>query len=187
MREGWIFHDKLINLMSETSKSTPIFTGLILLTGDDAPGIAQGLFQTLSEFTILVVDVEQVVISSRLILTVLITLNPVHQGAIEDDLAKYAQESNTDIATVFSNQLLVPIKNNRIAIEVTSEKMHPKTLASITQAIQKLDANIESIVRTENASIGLLLVISGTSIEETRALLDSLDIDGAAVVRVSAL
>ena len=52
------------------------FTGLILLTGVDSVGISAALFQTLSPFAISIVDVEQVVISDRLILTVLIALNP---------------------------------------------------------------------------------------------------------------
>ena len=52
------------------------FTGLILLTGVDRPGISTALFESLAPFAVSIIDVEQIVISDRLILTVLIALNP---------------------------------------------------------------------------------------------------------------
>ena len=58
------------------------FTGLILVTGADSPGITQALFDALSPFKIAVLDIEQVVIRGRLILTVLIELDPAHAPAI---------------------------------------------------------------------------------------------------------
>ena len=59
-----------------TSADTEQYTGLILLSGVDKPGITASLFEVLSPFSITIVDIEQVVIKDRLILTVLITLNP---------------------------------------------------------------------------------------------------------------
>jgi hypothetical protein len=55
------------------------FTGLILVTGVDKPGITQALFETLAPFSITVLDIEQVVIRDRLILTALIRLDPAAQ------------------------------------------------------------------------------------------------------------
>ena len=62
------------------------FTGLILLSGVDTPGITQSLFTTLSPFAVTIIDIEQVVIRERLILTALIGLNKDHAGSIEEDL-----------------------------------------------------------------------------------------------------
>ena len=47
-------------------------TGLILLSGVDAPGITEMLFQALTPFQIEILDFEQVVIRDRLLLTILI-------------------------------------------------------------------------------------------------------------------
>ena len=69
-----------------TSADTEQYTGLILLSGVDKPGITASLFETLSAFAITVLDIEQVVIKDRLILTVLIALNPAHESAIATDL-----------------------------------------------------------------------------------------------------
>ena len=66
------------------------FTGLILLTGIDKPGITEELFNTLAPFSITILDIEQVIISDRLILTVLIALNPAHEKALESDLSECA-------------------------------------------------------------------------------------------------
>ncbi|MEI7660017.1 MAG: ACT domain-containing protein, partial [Actinomycetes bacterium] len=69
-----------------TSQNSEQFTGLILLSGVDKPGITQALFDSLAPFSISILDIEQVVIKDRLILTVLFALNPAHQEAIENDL-----------------------------------------------------------------------------------------------------
>ena len=79
------------------------FTGLILLTGLDSPGITATLFETLAPFSLTVVDIEQVVIRERLILTLLITCDPVHAKAIDSDLVALATQLDVDIATSFSS------------------------------------------------------------------------------------
>jgi phosphoserine phosphatase len=155
--------------MDDLSQKSPVFTGLILLTGIDAPGIAQGLFHSLSDFSVHIDDVEQIVISGRLVLTVLITLNPAHQSAIEVDLAQYAQTSETDIATIFSEQSLIQVDKSRVGVHIVSKKMHPKALSALTSGIVDVNANIESISRTQSEPTGILFVVTGT----TQALLAS--------------
>jgi len=85
--------------MTHEDAQTEVFTGLILLTGIDKPGIAASLFETLSPFAVRVIDIEQIVINHRLILTVLLGANSAHQSAIEDDLTACALALDVDIAT----------------------------------------------------------------------------------------
>ena len=59
MHERQVFRDKLCNLMNDLSQNSPVYTGLILLTGTDAPGIAQGLFRSLSDFSVQIDDVSR--------------------------------------------------------------------------------------------------------------------------------
>ena len=80
------------------------FTGLILLTGKDRPGIFQSLLDALKDFSISIIDIEQVVIRGRLILTVLISLDPAHKAAIVNDLEKVEQKLNVDIAVDFTDE-----------------------------------------------------------------------------------
>ncbi len=80
------------------------YTGLILLSGVDSPGISSALFSTLEPFSIVVLDIEQVVIRSRLILTVLIELDPAHASAVEKDLNQCATNLTVDIAISFGRE-----------------------------------------------------------------------------------
>ena len=59
---------------SKNGVSEQQFTGLILVSGVDSPGITEALFETLSPFAVTILDIQQVVIRGRLILTVLISL-----------------------------------------------------------------------------------------------------------------
>ena len=86
-----------------SSTATDKFTGLILLAGKDSPGITEQLYETLAPFSIQILDVEQVVIRDRLILTTLIALDPAHAQAIEGDLVKMAENSGLDLAIDFAD------------------------------------------------------------------------------------
>src|SRR5487761_2559063 len=83
--------------------TTHPYTGLILLSGQDSPGITEALFSALSTFALTILDIEQVVIRERLILTVLISLNPAHAQAVEADLADCAESLDVDLALSFSH------------------------------------------------------------------------------------
>jgi len=187
MRGRRLFRDKLRILMSNLPEKSPVFTGLILLTGQDAPGAARGLFTSLSEFAIQIIDIEQIVINDRLILTVLLTLNPAHQGAIETDLNLFANSSGFDIATIFGEQSKLPAPKECIGIEVTSEKIHPMVLMTVAQGIEDLKANIESITRVNQGKIGLLFKVSGADLQATVKAMNELQFENKPDIRVFSL
>ena len=142
------------------------FTGLILLSGIDAPGITEALFATLAPFSIIVLDIEQVVITNRLILTVLVALNPVHQKAIEADLAQCADSLDVDIATLFATSTSESIasKHELLHVIVLSEKLRPSTVTALAAVIKGLGANIERITRPSSNPITVIeFIVSGTS------------------------
>lgn len=142
------------------------FTGLILLSGIDAPGITEALFATLAPFSIIVLDIEQVVITNRLILTVLVALNPVHQKAIEADLAQCADSLDVDIATLFATSTSESIasKHELLHVIVLSEKLRPSTVTALAAVITGLGANIERITRPSSNPITVIeFIVSGTS------------------------
>lgn len=173
--------------MDDLSQKSGVFTGLILLTGSDAPGIAQGLFRALADFSIQIDDVEQLIISDRLVLTVLITLNPVHQNAIEADLFEYARLSGVDIATVFTEKILVPASKDRVTVNVVSGKMHPKILEKISSAIVETNGNIESISRTQSEPTGILFVVTGASPAKLSFAIEKLEFEDNVETRVNEL
>jgi phosphoserine phosphatase len=170
--------------MTENSAQTEQFTGLILLTGVDRPGIASALFETLAPFAIHVIDVEQVVNHNRLILTVLVGANPAHQNAIEEDLASCASELDVDIATVFGKSQLSPMARGLVTVHIISPKMHPQAMALVTQAITESGANIENFSRSSDNPVSIVISISGVSKDALEIALKSLSFEDATTVSV---
>lgn len=140
------------------------FTGLILLSGVDKPGITESLFSVLAPFSITILDIEQVIISERLILTVLISLNPAHEKAIESDLMECALDLDVDIATLFSTKdsSTISIKKDLIHVVILSSRLTPKAVAGVASAITHAGANIERVTRTASTPITAIeFIISG--------------------------
>jgi len=140
------------------------YTGLILVSGIDSPGITQALFETLAPFSITVVDIEQVVIRDRLILTVLIALNPAHAQAIEDDLQNCADRLSIDIATSFQEQgqSTIAAKSGLVHVVALGNPLPPTAIAAIAAAIASQGGNIERIQRTASYPITAIeFLVSG--------------------------
>ena len=140
------------------------YTGLILVSGIDSPGITQALFETLAPFSITVVDIEQVVIRDRLILTVLIALNPAHAHAIEEDLQSCADRLSIDIATSFQEQgqSTIAAKSGLVHVVALGNPLPPTAIAAIAAAIASQGGNIERIQRTASYPITAIeFLVSG--------------------------
>lgn len=151
-----------------TSTDSELYTGLILLSGADKPGITASLFEVLSAFAITIVDIEQVVIKDRLILTVLISLHPSHEKAICDDLESCATSLDVDIATLFSleHKSSTSSISNLVHVVILSNKMHPRAISKLAAGIVQQGANIERITRLASTPITAIeFVISGASQE----------------------
>jgi phosphoserine phosphatase len=146
------------------SQSQSHYTGLILVSGVDTPGITQSLFQTLEPFAITVLDIEQVVIRDRLILTVLISLNPDHAQAIDDDLSACAARLSVDIATSFQVQGegSIAAKTGLVHVVALGNPLAPVAIAAIADSIASNGGNIEKISRTASYPITAIeFTISG--------------------------
>lgn len=159
-----MIRDNLAPLMATTNDNAQ-FTGLILLSGVDKPGITQSLFSVLAPFSITILDIEQVVISQRLILTVLISLNPAHEEAIEADLMECALALDVDIATLFSTKdsSTILAKKDLIHVVILSSKLTPSAVAGVASAITDAGANIERVSRTASSPVTAIeFIISGT-------------------------
>ena len=142
------------------------FTGLILLSGIDRPGITEALFNTLAPFSITILDIEQVIISNRLILTVLIALNPAHEKALEADLLECAAALDVDIATLFSTTTnsSIATKKGLLHVVILSSKLMPQAIAAIAGAIAASGGNIERVSRTASMPVTAIeFVTSGVS------------------------
>jgi len=165
-----------------------LYTGLILVSGVDSPGITKALFDTLSPFAVTVLDVEQVVIRQRLILTVLISLNPDHADAIDEDLTSCAAELSVDIATSFSEQggLSIAAKSGLVHVVALANPMPPSAIAAIAESIAHEGGNIERIHRTASFPITAIeFIVSGVQVVTLRHNLAKVAAQAAIDIAVS--
>jgi phosphoserine phosphatase len=159
-----------------TSQKNP-YTGLILLSGIDSPGITEALFSTLAEFSVTILDIEQIVIRERLILTVLISLSPAHAQAIEMDLEACGQELGVDIAISFTDETpeSIAAKTGLLHVTVIGSVLKPGVIAEVAGNLAAQGANIERISRTASYPITAIeFLVSGSTETEIRSSLATL-------------
>jgi len=157
-----------------TSADTEQYTGLLLLSGVDKPGITADLFEVFAPFAITVVDIEQVVIKDRLILTVLFALNPAHEEAIAADLESCASSLGVDIATLFSYETKSAVftKASLVHVVILSTKMNPRAIFELSTGISQSGANIERITRLASTPVTAIeFVLSGAPQEKISQIL----------------
>ncbi|CAB4769299.1 unannotated protein [freshwater metagenome] len=164
------------------------FTGLILLSGVDKPGITESLFQTLAQFAVNILDIEQVVIRGRVILTVLISCSPAHADAIEADLQLCADSLGVDIASAFENSAStdIAVKKSLLHVVVLSQALKPAAINSVANAIAINGGNIERIHRTASYPVTAIeFTVSGVSQIKLRTELARIGIENGIDIAVS--
>jgi phosphoserine phosphatase len=161
-------------------ENKPAFTGLILVSGEDRPGITESLMQTLSAFSVTIIDIEQLVIRDRLLLTVLLSLDEVHAEAITADLGVLQEQIGLDIAIDFTQQDSTQISGETLRVVVVGNSIKPSGLAAVASQIAKLGGNISAIKRTAVdplISIELELSIPNNSLKAVQGALASVAIE----------
>lgn len=155
-------------------ENKPAFTGLILVSGEDRPGITESLMQTLSAFSVTIIDIEQLVIRDRLLLTVLLSLDEAHAEAITEDLGVLQEQIGLDIAIDFTQQDSTKMSGETLRVVVVGNAIKPSGLAAVASQIAKLGGNISAIKRTAIdplISIELELSIPNNSLKAVQGAL----------------
>jgi phosphoserine phosphatase len=187
MSQLYVIHDNLGDLMTITGK-TEQFTGLILLSGVDKPGITEGLFETLAPFAVTILDIEQVVIRERVILTVLLAVNPAHAKAIEADLELCSGRLGVDIASAFEDSSISTIAAKRALchVVVLAPELKPTSFTAVARAIATNGGNIERIHRTASYPVTAIeLTVSGVAIMKLRTELATIANENSVDIAVS--
>lgn len=135
------------------NKNPPAFTGLILVSGEDRPGITQSLMKVLSEFAVNVIDIEQLIIRDRLLLTVLITLSEDHAEAVAADLQLLQEKIGLDIAIDFVHHEQFTGDSEQLSVVIIGESINPAPIAAVADEIGKLGGNILAIRRTATTPV----------------------------------
>jgi len=152
----------------------PFYTGLILVSGEDRPGITENLMRTLSQFAVTINDIQQIVIRGRLILTILITLDEAHSEAIVEDLNTLQNELQADIAVDFCFYQEVNRPQDLLRVIIIGKEIRPISLALVAAEVTKLGGNIDDIRRLSSAPIialELFLSLPNSDIKQVQSAL----------------
>ena len=171
--------------MTLNAENSEQYSGLILLTGVDKSGVATALFETLSPFAVSIIDIDQIVIKQRLILTVQILLNPDHREAIESDLNELSEKLQMDIASLFASSPAPREIEHPVVVSIASSKMLPRYMNTITSVIHSLGGNIDKFERQTIQPLKVDLHVSGTSISLLQTALSQLDSEDDVTVTVA--
>jgi len=156
------------------------FTGLILVSGQDRPGITEKLMTTLAQFSVKILDIEQLIIRDRLLLTILISLDEAHSEAILEDLNILQAEIGLDIAVDFVQHNLTQGNSEFLRVVIVGDNINPAGLASVAGKIALLGGNITSIKRTATnplLAIELDLTIPNHSLKQVQGELAKIAIE----------
>jgi phosphoserine phosphatase len=150
------------------------FTGLILVSGKDRVGITESLMGVLSPFSLKILDIEQLVIRDRFILTVLFSLHPDHAESIRKDLATFERNSELDIAIDFANHTNLDRAGETLLVVIVGRELKAAAVAAVASEISQLNGCIRSIRRIETHTLSALelqLNISNELIKQVRSRL----------------
>lgn len=146
-------------------------TLLVTLTGPDRSGVSTRLFACLEPFDVEVVDVEQLVVRGRLVLSVLVSLaseaagdETVGQGAtpMERSLRGVAAELGMDVELEHGVGDNRPRRVGRSQVTVLGHPLKPAAMTALTSRIKAADGNIDRILRLARYPVtALRLEVSG--------------------------
>jgi phosphoserine phosphatase len=136
---------------------------LVTVTGHDRPGVTSALFAALAAHDVEVLDVEQVVISDRLVLGVVLALHgdpaPLRRAVTH---AAEALGTEVDVAITEDPDDIAARMPVRHHIMVLGRPLRAGAVGEMARRISDLGGNIHSIVRlTHRPVTALELVVSG--------------------------
>ncbi len=121
-------------------------TVLVTFSGPDRSGVSSRVFSVLDSYGVEVIDVEQLVVRGRLVLSVLVT-EPSASSEFESDLAAVASELGLEVESVHGTGDNRPRRVGRAQVVVLGAPLLPQALAALTEGINDLGGNIDRIVR----------------------------------------
>lgn len=146
-------------------------TLLITLMGHDRPGVTAATFATLSEFSVEVLDIEQIVLRGRLVLGILVTA-PRKLAELTAAIEATAAGLGMDCELVRGEGDNKPRRDGRAHVTVLGQPLRPAGVGAIAGRIADLGANIDRIVRMARYPVTAIeFHVSGADLDRLRTVL----------------
>ena len=135
---------------------------LVTVTGRDRPGVTSTLFETLTGLDATVVDVEQVVIRTRLVLGVLLRTSRSAEARVRTALESALAPLGMEVEVTAGDADEGPHRRGRSHVTVLGHPLRPAALAGIAGCIADYGGNIDRIVRIAHYPVtAVQLEVSG--------------------------
>ena len=121
-------------------------TVLVTLTGTDQSGVTTRLFDDLSAFAVEVIDVEQLVVRGRLILSALLTIPDDREG-LERTVHEVGAAFGLDVSVEYGTGDNRPRRVGRSQVVILGAPLKPSAMAALAARIKDDGGNIDRIVR----------------------------------------
>jgi phosphoserine phosphatase len=136
-------------------------TVLVTLTGADQSGVSTRLFEQLANFEIEVIDVEQLIVRGRLILSALVTV-PDDMTSFERTMRNVGDEFSLEVELEQGTGDNRPRRVGRGQVTLLGHPLRPAAMAAITERITDAGGNIDRILRLARYPVtALRLEVSG--------------------------
>ncbi len=136
-------------------------TVLVTLTGADQSGVSTRLFEQLSNFEIEVIDVEQLIVRGRLVLSALVTI-PGDVATFERTMHSVGEEFGLEVELEQGTGDNRPRRVGRGQVTLLGHPLRPAAMAAITERITGAGGNIDRILRLARYPVtALRLEVSG--------------------------
>ncbi|MDD2858501.1 MAG: phosphoserine phosphatase SerB [Candidatus Nanopelagicales bacterium] len=144
---------------------------LITLSGLDRPGVTRGLFTRLDPAAI-VLDIEQLVVRDRLVLAVLIEIEPSALAATIATVESFAHELELDFSIDPDTAETVARKVDRIQITLLGAPLRSTAVRRVAEELTLRGANVDRIRRIARYPVtALMLDVSGAPAADLRRAL----------------
>ncbi|MEV4558857.1 phosphoserine phosphatase SerB [Kitasatospora sp. NPDC049285] len=149
-------------------------TLLVKVFGKDRPGITAGLFTTLADFGVEVIDIEQVVTRGRITLCALVTPPPAPgvEGTLRVTVHRWAEENRLQAEIISGTGDNRPRREGRSHVTVLGHPLTAAAVAALTSRVSAAGGNIDRVFRLAKYPVTAVeLAVSGVPTEELRTVL----------------
>lgn len=148
-------------------------TLLVKVFGKDRPGITTGLFATLGEFGVEVIDIEQLVTRGRITLCALVTPpaggSADAEGALRVTVHRWAEEQRLQAEIISGTGDNRPRREGRSHVTVLGHPLTATAVSALTARITEAGGNIDRVFRlAKYPVVAVELAVSGVATERLR-------------------
>ncbi len=152
-------------------------TVLVTLVGPDQSGVTTRLFESVADFDVEVIDVEQLVVRGKLVLSALFTV-PSDIAALEATVTEVATSFGLEVTVEHGTGDNRPRRVGRARVVILGVPLKPAAVAALAAQIKVLGGNIDRIIRMARYPVtAIRLEVSGADPDQLQAELAAVAFD----------